>query len=366
MLKINSSFLIIQERYFMKRFLSYTLILLSFPCFGMELEKQTEHTEIRIISTLDGHREILRNAFETAKKDIIIVSPYVTKYALEADKIQHLVYNSVASNKVRITVYTDSVDVLKRKILTQINVEKDPLSLIDWRVVDKIHSKILIWDNDNFVCGSFNWLSSLRDPCSRYSYYETSTYLKGPKAVSAIQKIQSDLKKLEKNTLRRKVLGPIENIMEDYKNIVLEGILPPNYEKESGSAAYDGEYSKAAGWIIGKILERWPNKDTVKLDSPHEVDSQGEMRKKFMLNDLLHTMDQWMDHYRDVDIFYYNEIRRYKIAVLEELARTADIYADLSLSNFDFDSLLDKHGLEYYRLMLEIGVISLDGQDHLI
>jgi len=66
------------------------------------------------------------------------------------------------------------------------------------KLVNGIHSKTIIIDNDIIVDGSFNWFSALRDEQSKYFREESSIVVKGEPAQDMIQKAKSFLENVVK------------------------------------------------------------------------------------------------------------------------------------------------------------------------
>jgi hypothetical protein len=254
----------------------------------MEAALNEHETGIHILSTLEEHRGILREVFETAQKNITIFSPYMAIPALNADNIEKLVAKAVLERKVIITIYTDSNDALKRNILTT-SSSTNPLFLnqVHWRVVDRLHAKLLIWDDNNFVCGSFNWLSALRNPTSIYSNYEISTYLKGKEAEKAIEHLQPDFKKLVEETLKRQT----RDLIDIYKRILFHGQFPAEEDEDFGPYLDGGKHSKAASWVIRKIFDGGID-NRLNLGYSSDYFSQHEIKEKFMLKQLFHEMEE--------------------------------------------------------------------------
>lgn len=122
--------------------------------------------KIEFLSDLDEHRGVLKKAFETAEDSIIIVSPYLSHNALEADDISPLI-EKAQERGVKITVYTDcnfDVDQKTKFLKPHAEAGRNILQdlLCDLRVVKKVHAKTLIVDDTWMATGSFNWLSASR------------------------------------------------------------------------------------------------------------------------------------------------------------------------------------------------------------
>jgi hypothetical protein len=142
---------------------------------------QDKHEEVRRIDTLEGHRELLRQAIQSARRKLLIVSPYLTSRALKADKLVPLLSKSLSKGEVKITIAYD----LKQNKRADNPEAVEALALLggipglDIRPCEDIHNKTLVVDDDWIVEGSFNWLSAVRDPMRPYSRHEVSLVYAG-------------------------------------------------------------------------------------------------------------------------------------------------------------------------------------------
>lgn len=151
---------------------------------------------VRRINTLKHHTGTLRRAFEVAKSELIIVSPYISIVAIESDDIISMVKNTI-SRGVKIIVFTDSkLDVFQGKLKKNASLGRDALiqNGVILKIIDGIHNKSLIVDDDFLVEGSFNWLSAVRDEKNSFSRFETSIVLKDDQAKEPIKMAKTDLK----------------------------------------------------------------------------------------------------------------------------------------------------------------------------
>jgi len=154
-------------------------------------ESSIVHTKmVNRISKLDEHINILKKAFETAKRELIIVSPFISIHAIESDSVAEQSKAAIGRG-VKVTVFTDSkLDFIKGKLKETSQRGRDALikSGVNLKVVDGIHNKTLIVDDSLLVEGSFNWLSAVRDESSPFYRLETSIVLRGEEAKDNIIK----------------------------------------------------------------------------------------------------------------------------------------------------------------------------------
>lgn len=142
-----------------------------------------------LISDLQGHRSLLRDAFTQAEKNIVIVSPFLTRAAFDADGILALVKQ--ASDKgVSVEVYTDRQ--LNEKKVDEFrfcvsSLQKAGANVYSAIAGQGVHSKLLWFDGRMFATGSFNWLSAVRSQNSKYQRHETSAVFEGKYAARMIE-----------------------------------------------------------------------------------------------------------------------------------------------------------------------------------
>lgn len=122
---------------------------------------------IRLLSTLDDHRQCLREALRTATQQVGIVSPFITRSAVTEDDVcgqiaeacrrgvEVIVTVDEASNSQRAEGFKPLLDDIRRA------GGKVHVTGVD-SSVPKLHTKML-WADESFVTfGSFNWLSAPR------------------------------------------------------------------------------------------------------------------------------------------------------------------------------------------------------------
>ena len=130
-----------------------------------------------ILSTLTGHRVALAEAFAAARRRLVIVSPYITLRTLDADHICARVKAAVA-RRVEVIVVYDA-----RATHEQPTGDRAVQRLAEAGAVlldrQPIHKKVVVVDCTELTMGSFNWLSSVREEGTPYSYQESSTRIAG-------------------------------------------------------------------------------------------------------------------------------------------------------------------------------------------
>ncbi len=159
----------------------------------------TSQTQISTLHGVEQHDAFLNQTFDAINQSITIVSPWLTWQKLE----QTGFLASMAQARARgidITVVTDKksnidhADYEKRKEKHQrLNeaVEKLAEMGITTKLVNRVHSKIVIGDEGLLCIGSFNWFSATRE--ERYQRYDTSMVYRGDSLKAEIKTIYSSL-----------------------------------------------------------------------------------------------------------------------------------------------------------------------------
>ncbi|WP_168735184.1 AAA domain-containing protein [Pseudothauera rhizosphaerae] len=152
---------------------------------------------VALIRDLADHRSALVEAFQTARTRLVVVSPFLTMAAIQADDILALITKASARG-VRVTIVTDPS--LNQQKVPEFNHCIEQLSTAG-AVIHKaspqgVHSKLILVDLAWLIVGSFNWLSAVRSPASPYARYESSLRYDGAEAFEMIGRTLGDLKAL--------------------------------------------------------------------------------------------------------------------------------------------------------------------------
>lgn len=140
---------------------------------SFRLTPRRVHGRIEHLSTLEQHRATLRRAFEEAREQLFIVSPFLSLNAIHADGVLDMI-NAASRRGVLVQIYADS-----RLALTGCQNQQAKLDEISsclenagarLRFVNGLHNKTLIMDDHTLVEGSFNWLSARRDGLARMEH----------------------------------------------------------------------------------------------------------------------------------------------------------------------------------------------------
>ncbi|MFW0699437.1 AAA domain-containing protein [Pantoea sp. R13S299] len=159
----------------------------------------TAQTQLSTLHGVEQHDTFLNQTFDAIGKSITIVSPWLTWQKLEQTGFLASMANARARG-IDITVVTDKgsntedSDYEKRKAKQQrLNdaVEKLNEMGIVTKLVNRVHSKIVMGDESLLCIGSFNWFSAARD--EKYQRYDTSMVYRGESLKGEIKTIYSSL-----------------------------------------------------------------------------------------------------------------------------------------------------------------------------
>ncbi|WP_413721907.1 AAA domain-containing protein [Sodalis sp. RH24] len=156
-------------------------------------------TQVSTLHGVEQHDAFLNQAFDTIGKSITIVSPWLTWQKLEQTGFLTSMIKA-CSRGINITVVTDRyyntehADYEKRKEKQQrlhVALEKLNEMGITTKLVERVHSKIVIGDEGLLCVGSFNWFSATRE--EKYQRYDTSMVYRGESLKGEINTIYTSL-----------------------------------------------------------------------------------------------------------------------------------------------------------------------------
>lgn len=167
--------------------------------FQERQDLNSSQTQTSILHGVEQHDAFLNQTFNSINQSITIVSPWLTWEKLEQTGFLASMTQARARG-IDITLVTDKssntadVDFEKRKEKNQrLNeaVEKLTEMGITTKLVNRVHSKIVIGDEGLLCVGSFNWFSAARE--ERYQRYDTSMVYHGDSLRAEIKTIYSSL-----------------------------------------------------------------------------------------------------------------------------------------------------------------------------
>lgn len=161
------------------------------------------------ISTLEGHRMLLKRAFQLARRRLVIVSPFISVRAIEQDGIVKLIRECTARG-TEVYIYTDkNLDMDFKNDCLRENAEQGRKCLVnsgaELIVLYGIHNKSIAVDDKLLAEGSFNWLSASRDPGR--GRYEVSVVLSDVTTPGHIHNLIYELNQIT-SVGKKKILNP--------------------------------------------------------------------------------------------------------------------------------------------------------------
>lgn len=147
------------------------------------------------VDTLERHQLCLASAFVKAKRKVVIVSPFISIHALNADKLLPMIEECVSKN-IEVVIYTDNcLDLVNGQLKPSSKQGRDALieAGADLRILNGIHNKALVIDENVLIEGSFNWLSAVRDKNNIHFRYEVSQIIMNDEAKRQIVQLLKEL-----------------------------------------------------------------------------------------------------------------------------------------------------------------------------
>lgn len=159
-----------------------------------ELDQQSE---LEYIPSLDQHCGFLQEMLETAKRKIIICSPFLSMRQFLAN-IDEALLRTFSNRGVRLFIVTSSQNYDYPRLTSYLNkINSSFIHMIDH---SNFHLKTLIVDDEVITEGSFNWLSAVRDEESEFHNHEATLLVRGSAANALIQQFYD-------SPIGQKVLG---------------------------------------------------------------------------------------------------------------------------------------------------------------
>ncbi|MFP6801356.1 MAG: AAA domain-containing protein [Pseudomonas sp.] len=162
---------------------------------------QTARTGLSHLHDAHEHDQFLIHTLETARQQVQIVTPWVKLPGMRASGALD-VMGTAAARGVRVVVFTDlelntEMSSLKPEGIPK-NITEFESALAELKtrtvqvyMVNKVHSKIVMADEDLLCVGSFNWLSAQRE--GNYVRHETSMVYRGPDVTGELATIRTSL-----------------------------------------------------------------------------------------------------------------------------------------------------------------------------
>lgn len=138
---------------------------------------------LELIRAADAHDKLLVEAISTARRELTIMSPWISRQGISRfDLCLHI--RAAVGRGVKVSIYTDVEFNQDRKrsskggdLFDDGTHEKLVMAGADVMFVNKVHSKWVLRDDSLLCVGSFNWLSAARH--GRYMRHEISVVHRG-------------------------------------------------------------------------------------------------------------------------------------------------------------------------------------------
>ena len=171
------------------------------PLLSQSLDVPRQSAAVCRLSTLEAHTDILRQALQTARRKVVIVSPFLSIRALESDHLLPLIQEAVERG-VEVVVYTDHYLDKKNGLWKEESLQARRALVehhVSLRVLKGIHNKTLVVDDRLLVEGSFNWLSARRNKDD--ARHECSILVQAPAAAACIDQLMQELEAIDREAL---------------------------------------------------------------------------------------------------------------------------------------------------------------------
>lgn len=149
------------------------------------------------VDSLDKHQKCISRALEIAKERVIIVSPFISILAISNDKLVEKIRDIIKKN-IKVFVYTDKcLDMPNGKLKKNSQEGREALieAGAELILLNGIHNKALIKDDDLLIEGSFNWLSAIRDTSHPHYRFDVSHIIKDDEAKKQIEQLLKEMEK---------------------------------------------------------------------------------------------------------------------------------------------------------------------------
>lgn len=151
--------------------------------------------KVHRLSELKDHRNALAWAINTAEQRLIIVSPFISVRAIQADGLADLIRAAkMRRPALRITVYTDAhLDSPNGQLHAYSQAGREALvqAGADVKIAAQIHNKTVCFDDKNLLEGSFNWLSASRSEAA--ARHEVTWFFQGEAWASCIEELVQEM-----------------------------------------------------------------------------------------------------------------------------------------------------------------------------
>ncbi|WP_082780761.1 DUF6804 family protein [Cephaloticoccus primus] len=154
-------------------------------------DRTDQNRELKLITKIGEHSDLLREALLTAKSSVVIASPYLSQNAMNVNTVDERIKAAVARGvNVKVFCNPDFNDGSQKKV-QDFNQCVQYLEGAKAQVYKRNHhSKFICVDSEWLVIGSFNWLSAANNPRSIFSRKEVSLRYSGGDAAGMVSDLR--------------------------------------------------------------------------------------------------------------------------------------------------------------------------------
>ncbi len=220
-------------------------------------------TTLSYIHTLESHQEFIAEVFKSARRKIIMCSPFISYYPDYQKDFTHKMLNKVLRKNVHVYFVCRSDDPQLDRLCHYL---RDVLASPFMHLVtmSSIHLKTVLVDDELIAEGSFNWLSASRDEESNAHNHEVTLVLDGEGAAEAVRNFytspvgQEITRGFSRLGVAVHVESPLPSISETKQDDVPEILT----SSQSVSASTAPRYTKKESFVW-KISEKGNTYSTI-------------------------------------------------------------------------------------------------------
>lgn len=164
----------------------------------------TDASTIEVIFEHADHDALMFTAIANARQQVCILSPWVLQRELERPELMQALETlrrrtGATSQQIPVRIYLDAAFSSAKWKDRRLGFHDYLQAFADrygvtFRLCRHLHAKMLLVDQDLYVCGSFNWLSADRN--GAYRMLESSSVVRGPQARPLISRASETLANL--------------------------------------------------------------------------------------------------------------------------------------------------------------------------
>ncbi|MDG3442580.1 AAA domain-containing protein [Nitrospirillum amazonense] len=158
-------------------------------------------SDLERLSDLATHCSTLRQAITEVRERLLVISPYLSHAAIEADGLAPLLASRRGGPKIVVAYDADLNSGAGQKLYPRAAKALEMLGAagVELWALTGAHNKTLAVDDQWIVEGSFNWLSAVRQQDSIYHRHEVSLLYRGREASTHVDSAWREAEQRRKN-----------------------------------------------------------------------------------------------------------------------------------------------------------------------